>query len=107
MSAVKHNKGKVKLTLVPPSAIEAEARAMEFGMNKYGRDNYRSGFPITELLDACKRHVDAYLAGEDLDSESGLPHPAHARACLGILIETLRLGTATDDRYKPGHKESK
>jgi hypothetical protein len=96
----KHDSGKVDLTLIPYSALEVEAKVWEFGAKKYGRENYKAGFPILRLLAALLRHTFAIVRGEDLDPESGLPHAGHARCCLGMIIECQHLGTLVDDRFK-------
>ena len=100
MSGTKHDQGKPDLTLIPRSALEAQARVMGFGARKYGRDNYRQGFPYTRLLAAALRHITAFNDGEDQDPESGESHLAHALCCIAMLIECQRLGTASDDRFK-------
>lgn len=100
MSGTKNDSGKAPITLISRTAIELEAQVMAFGARKYARHNYKKGFDYSRLLDAAIRHILAFSDGEDLDQESGLPHLAHARCCLGMLIECQKLGTAIDDRYK-------
>jgi len=96
----KHDSGKAPLSIIPRVALELEAQVFAFGAKKYARDNYKKGFAHTRLLDAALRHIYAHIDGEDTDPESGLPHLAHARCCLSMLLECQRLGTATDDRFK-------
>jgi hypothetical protein len=43
-----------------------------------------------------------WLDGQDDDSESGVSHLAHARACLGILLDAIATGHLVDDRPAPG-----
>lgn len=100
----KHDQGKAPLSLISYAALEAEARVMGYGEKKYSRHNYKKGFPYGRLIDAALRHIGAFNSGQDLDPETGESHLAHARCCLGMLMECIHLGTATDDRYK---KESK
>lgn len=100
----KHDTGKAPLSLVPRIALELEARVMAMGAKKYGKFNYRAGFDYSRLIDAALRHITAFNDGQDNDEESGLSHLAHARCCLGMLLDCINLGTATDDRYK---KETK
>ena len=38
-------------------------------------------------MDACLRHINLHRRGEEVDPESGLPHLAHAVACLMFLLE--------------------
>lgn len=100
IGGTKNDTGKVPLSLVPYTAIEQEARVLAFGAAKYGKNNYKQGFEYSRLIDACLRHVYAFEQGEDLDLESGLSHLAHARCCLSMLMECIRIGTARDDRWK-------
>lgn len=100
----KHDAGKVSLSLIPRAALEQEAKVYAFGANKYGRDNYKKGFAYTRLIDAALRHIMAAVDGEDIDAESGEAHLAHARCCIGMLMEIIRLGTVTDDRFNKGAK---
>lgn len=96
--AAKHDTGKVPLSLLPYAAILEEAKVFNFGAKKYSRWNYLNGFETSRLMDACMRHLFAWHWGEDIDPESGLSHLAHARCCLGMLMQNLADGTATDDR---------
>jgi hypothetical protein len=105
MNALKRDNGKLPIGLIPRSAIEAEAAVMAFGAGKYHADNWRQGFAWRRLIDAALRHVHAIADGEDIDPESGLLHAAHARCCLGFLIEHMARGLGVDDRYRRGPVE--
>jgi hypothetical protein len=96
----KYDENKPPLDLIPPEAIEDEAKAWGFGANKYGRYNFRSGIAYTRLIAAALRHLFALLRGEDNDPESGLPHEAHVRCCMGMLSVMKKTRTDLDDRYK-------
>ena len=96
----KHDSSKADLSLVPLVLIEATAKALMFGEQKYGRYNFRKGFPNHRLIAACLRHVLAYQDGEDLDPESNLPHLAHATACIAMLLQCAKDGTLTETRYQ-------
>jgi len=98
---VKHDQGKVPLDLIPRSALELEAEVLAFGAKKYDRHNWRAGMDWNRLIAAAMRHIVAFNSGEDKDSESGIHHLAHARCCLGFLIEYSEKGLGNDDRYKP------
>lgn len=52
--------------------------------------------------DACRRHLGAWFEGEERDPDSGLPHLAHALACLAILVDARAAGKLVDDRMFPG-----
>lgn len=42
-----------------------------------GRDNWKGGLKMTEILDSMMRHIAALQSGEWTDPESGLPHIGH------------------------------
>jgi hypothetical protein len=77
--------------------------AMLDGALKYGRSNFRtSGVQATIYTDACKRHINAWLEGEEVASDSGVPHLAHALACLAIIVDAQAAGVLNDDRMVQG-----
>lgn len=92
---IKHDSGKPPISLIPRQAIEGEAQVMAFGAGKYGKNNWRHGIAYSRLIDAAMRHILAIADGEDNDPETGLPHAAHARCCLAMLMAT---GPEWDDR---------
>lgn len=94
---------KPPLGLVPASANIIESLVLSHGAEKYDPFNWRS-IPVGHMayLHAAMRHIAAYIDGEDNDPESGLPHLAHARASLGILLDAICCGSAKDDRPKAG-----
>lgn len=98
-AGVKHDAGKPPLSWIPVSALEAEARVLAFGGNKYGRNNWRKGLSWTRVLDAGLRHIFAFLEGEDVDPETGLSHLAHARCNLAFVIEYTKTHPELDDRH--------
>lgn len=84
-TGAKYDSGKPQLSLLPWDALEAVARVLEYGIRKYGvRDSWRT-VPDghRRYVDAALRHLAAVAQGEDTDSESGLPHLAHA-ACSAL-----------------------
>ena len=98
-TATKFDDGKPPLSLLPRRALEEEALVLAHGAEKYGMNNWRKGMAFSRLADACLRHVYAFLDGEDKDEESGLSHLAHARCCLGFLLEYEGRRLGTDDRF--------
>ena len=96
--ARKNDQDKVDLSLIPYSALIAEAKAMMVGAKKYGRSNYKKGHEASQLVAAALRHLHAWNAGEELDAEDGQPHLGSVRACIGMLIEQQKLGTLKDNR---------
>ena len=85
--AVKADTGKPDWSLVPFEALEGMVRVLEFGANKYSRNNWMTGggFSYRRVLTACMRHLFSYLGGEDKDPESGLSHIHHAQCNLLFL----------------------
>lgn len=94
---------KPRISLIPPAGMLYEARVMALGAEKYGAFNWRdNAVNLTVYLEAAMRHILAKLDGEDFDPESGEPHEAHVRSCMGILLDAMATGNLIDDRPKPG-----
>ena len=102
MKAIKHDKDKPKLGLVPPKAIIAIGKAMTFGSKKYDPYNYKlgKGLDWDQYYNALLRHLMAWLDGEDNDVESGLNHLSHMGACAVMLIDSVESKIGTDTRFK-------
>lgn len=84
--------GKVRPTLVPASLTMAVAAVREYGTKKYkDPENWRKVEP-QRYKDALYRHWLAYLDGETIDEESGLPALWHMACNLAFLIELERGG---------------
>lgn len=95
--------GKLPLHLWPATATAMGCIGLLEGMTKYGRSNWRPGGARASVyVDACKRHLEAWFEGEDNAPDSGIPHLAHALACLAILVDAQAAGSLTDDRQYPG-----
>lgn len=95
---VKHDQGKPRLSLLSKESLIAEARAFEYGAIKYDKNNYKKGMEWSRVLDAALRHITAFNAKQDMDTESGLNHLWHAKACLAMLIYYYENKVGTDDR---------
>lgn len=70
------------------------ARVLEYGCKKYSRNNWKSGFKYSRLLDAALRHTQF---AKDIDEESGLPHKYHITFCLAVLLDQVYKGTGEND----------
>lgn len=89
--ALKFDRDKNRLDLIPAEAIEKIGNVFTYGAQKYSAENWRKGFlDLGRLLAATLRHINAYQQGESIDPESGLPHLAHAATDLMMLL-TLSL----------------
>jgi len=94
---------KFPLHLVPYTAVVYDCLALLDGMLKYGRTNWRAaGVRASIYFDASIRHLTKWFEGEDIDPDSGLPHLAHAIACITIIIDALEAGKLKDDRMIKG-----
>lgn len=90
---------KAPMHLIPPPALLAEADVFGLGAKKYGPYNWREHAVSASVYQAAAlRHLMAWWEGEDSDPESGQSHLAHARACLGILLDAGSRGMLNDDR---------
>jgi hypothetical protein len=99
---------KLPFHLFPFTAILYGTLALCDGALKYGRANWRAaGVRASIYYDACLRHITKWFEGETTDPESGLPHLAHALACITILIDATEAGKLKDDRmFKGGYLEA-
>lgn len=96
----KFDGGKPPISLISTIALVEEARVLDFGRQKYDAHNWRKGMQWSRLLDAALRHITSFNSGEDKDPETGLSHLAHARCCLGFLLDYELNHPEKDDRYK-------
>jgi hypothetical protein len=87
------------LGFVDPNALMDIARVAGMGATKYEQFNFTKGYKWSLSYNALLRHVFAFLAGEDLDEESGLPHLAHAAWHCLALLTFWRFKRGTDDRF--------
>ncbi len=99
--AIKYDKDKVRMDLIPPELLEAVGIVLTYGAKKYsqGRDWERGGFRWGRLTAALLRHLTAWMKGEDIDKESGLHHLNHAACNIAFLIAHVRRGIGVDDRF--------
>lgn len=76
---LKDDGGKPRPDLIQPEFLEAIARIMAFGAEKYEENSWQ-GVEPKRYVAAALRHFYAYMRGEHIDSESGESHLAHC-AC--------------------------
>ena len=94
---------KLPLHLWPETATIMGVIAMLDGCLKYGRSNYRvAGVQASIYVDACKRHLNLWMEGEECADDNGVPHLAHALACIAIIIDAEAAGKLNDDRMVQG-----
>lgn len=98
--AIKYDKDKAPIGLIPGEALVAAAHAFGFGRELYGQFNYKQGMEWMRIVDAAYRHITAFKDGESAAPDSGVSHLGHAIACLAMLVDYEVNGLGTDDRYK-------
>lgn len=87
---MRFNGGKPKLSYVDQDSFMDTADVLDFGSQKYARDNWRKGLPVTEIIDSLERHIAGLKRGEFLDPESGLPHHGHIGCNVMFLSHVMR-----------------
>lgn len=100
MEQAKHDdKEKIPLQwILSMSGLDDVAKVGAYGAKKYGQSNWRGGSEWMRYAGSCVRHLAAFIRGESIDPESGLPHLAHcAYNCL-ILLSWAKEGCGKDDR---------
>lgn len=103
-SALRYNGGKLRWSLVDFDALEDMVKVLDFGAKKYADNNWKKGLKTTEIFESMMRHITAYMRGEDIDPESGLPHTGHILCNAMFLSYMHRFKPDFDTRYKDKNK---
>jgi hypothetical protein len=127
--ARRYNEGKLEWNLIDFKQLEAQVQVLMYGAHKYsvfedakgnivtgaevspeaakklklvssGRDNWKTGLKIRACGDSFLRHFFAYMSGEDIDPESGLPHLGHMGCNLMFMSYVHNNIPELDDRPK-------
>ena len=99
MQGDRYNLGKPQWSLVPFHALVPMVRVLEFGAKKYSPHNWKDGLPVTEICESMLRHIYAFLEGEDIDPESGLPHWGHIQCNALFLAFMMEKRPDMDNRF--------
>lgn len=101
--AVKYDRGKPPLGIIPAVALAECAYALGVGVSKYSKHNYinSGGLAYSRLADAALRHIFKFLGGVDFDED----HPElHSLGCamaeLSMLIHLIDENKGIDDRLE-------
>ena len=90
---------KVPMSGMPINVLLECGLVKLHGDMKYGAYNWRdAGVRGSVYYDACIRHLAAWMEGEDIDPDSGLPHISHAITGLCVLRDSIIQENWTDDR---------
>ena len=74
----KDDKGKLDWTLLPIEKLEGTVRVLQFGANKYSRDNWkRVPDALNRYRAALMRHTVEYMKNPLAKDESGESHLSH------------------------------
>jgi len=83
----KNDKDKLEWSLLPVKALEKVIKVQMYGNKKYSKNNWMLLNNLDERFwNAAQRHLWQHKKGEYLDSESGLPHLAHAAASILFIL---------------------
>lgn len=103
LKGLKHDASKPPLSLLPGKALWRVAEVLDYGAKKYAAHNWRKGLTYNRLLSAALRHLTALMDGEEMDSETGLHHAAHAVCELLFLLQFhSEARVDLDDLYSQG-----
>jgi hypothetical protein len=99
-AGTKFDTEKPRLDLLSGIALTGTASVLTFGALKYDAHNWRKGFQWSRIIASLLRHSIAFMMGEDIDPESGLPHVDHIGCNAMFLQEMYRTHKDLDDRHK-------
>ena len=99
-TGLRFNEGKAELSMILEAiyALTGGARVLSFGARKYSRGNWLKGLSHTQIADSLLRHLCEWLAGNDIDPESELPHLDHVFINALFLAEMRVRRPDLDDR---------
>jgi hypothetical protein len=79
------------------------APAHQNGMEKYGAFNWRlNPVQLMTYLAAIRRHLDAFIDGQDEAEDTHIHHLSHMLASMNIIADALALGNLIDNRPPKG-----
>lgn len=97
MKGLKYDQDKPMYNLIPATAIDELAKVLTFGAIKYAPNSWQEvENGLERYRAALLRHTFAIQRGELVDSESGLPHSAHAMCCAAFIVELEKMIGKTD-----------
>jgi len=104
---LKYDNNKPSMALIDADFLLGLAKVLDFGKEKYAAHNWRGGISFSRLISAAYRHLGAINKGEDLDSESSLPHVYHLACCVMFLSWMMENRKDLDDRWSMSASNTK
>ena len=98
--ALRYNEGKLQWSMIDFKSLEGMVRVLEAGAEKYSKDNWRLGMPVTKVCESLLRHSFSFMSGETNDQESGQSHMSHVMVNAMFIEYIMRERTQFDDRKK-------
>ena len=99
--AMRYNQGKLQWDLVDFPSLEGMVRVLEFGAQKYDRDNWKKGLPMRAQCSSIMRHLVALFSGEIIDPETGIEHYHHIMCNAMFMAHTMKNHPHHNDLPKP------
>lgn len=98
--ARKDDAAKPRMDLIPTEALFAMADVLTHGADKYGERNWERGMGRGRIVAALLRHLSSWMAGENNDRDSGMPHSWHVLTNAAFLVahEVRDIGADTRAR---------
>ncbi len=100
--AIRYDQNKPHMDLLSPIAMFGTAQVLTKGLEKYPGSQWKKGMAWSKVIASLLRHLFKFMAGEELDEESKLPHIDHVAANVMFLQEYYRKHKELDDRIKTG-----
>lgn len=63
--------GKGNPSLIPIDALRAVSRRFEDGADKYGRNNWQKGIPLSRYVDSLYRHLWQFMEKDNTEDHGG------------------------------------
>ena len=88
-----------RFDLIPQRPLWLLAELYGQGAKKYSENNWRGGYKWSLSFAAAQRHLNKFWDGENVDKETGVPHPINATFHCLALTEYIVTHPEKDDRY--------
>ncbi|MCK5017969.1 MAG: hypothetical protein KAS32_13010, partial [Candidatus Peribacteraceae bacterium] len=95
---LRFNKDKLRYDLLHPQALKGITKVMTLGAKKYAERNWERGMKWSDVVQSLERHLAAFKAGEDFDSETGELHIDHLQCNAHFLSAYYKIFPQGDDR---------